>query len=265
MSHATLKQAPREQAPAEAPPVAPPPSMASMVRAGLRSLVGMVPALLGSGVLGALKGFFLFGFVGLGLAGAFWWAPHWTGAAPTPGWLEALSFVITPLALAVAGGYVWMLHGVSSRLAGEVRKRGLMGYAYAVLKPAMLKVARGLRGGGTPSREELTRAIEQSVAERLRESQQEAPDAPASRIEGVERFLMEQSRRVLGLIAVRAVLTAPDMASAVHELEAMALDRLEGVLEETLEDLFLLQMVLAFGAGLLVAAVPTFLLLFLPH
>lgn len=237
-------------------------STGSIVRSGLRSLVALVPALLGSGVKGALKGFFLFGCFGLALAGVFALAPRWTGAAPTPPWLNYLSFVLTPLALAVAGGYVWMLHGVSSRLASEVRARGLMGYAYAILKPATLQVARRLRGAGTPGRAELTRAIEQSVAEHMREPE-EARESAASRAGWLEGFLMDQSRRVLGLIALRAVLTSSDMPSAVRELELLALDRLEGVLEETLEDLFFLQMVLALGAGLLVAALPTLLLLFL--
>ncbi|RKG66532.1 hypothetical protein D7W79_36455 [Corallococcus exercitus] len=259
MSHAALKQRAQEGDSLAAPPRE---SMGGMARAGLRSLVAMVPALLGSGVKGALKGFFVFGCFGLGLAGVFVLAPRWTGAAPTPAWLDVLSVVLTPLALAVAGGSVWMLHGVSSRLASEVRARGLMGYAYAILKPATLQVARRLRGAGTPGRAELTRAIEQSVAERMLEPEEESA---SSRTPWLEGFLMDQSRRVLGLIALRSVLTSPDMPSAVRELETLAIDRLEGVLEETLEDVFFLQMVLTLGAGILVAAVPTLLLLFLPR
>ncbi|RKG53519.1 hypothetical protein D7X30_31675 [Corallococcus sp. AB011P] len=261
MSHAALKQRDPDAAPLEAPPRE---SMGGMTRAGMRSLLAMVPALLGSGVGGALKGFFLFGCFGLVLAGVFVLAPRFTGAAPTPSWLNYLSFVLTPLPLALAGGYVWMLHGVSSRLASEVRARGLMGYAYAILKPATLQVARRLRGASTPSRAELTRAIEESVAERMREPEEERESA-ASRAGWLEGFLMDQSRRVLGLIALRAVLTSPDVPSAVRELEMLAIDRLEGVLEETLEDLFFLQMVLTLGVGVLVAALPTFLLLFLPR
>ncbi|WP_244237256.1 hypothetical protein [Corallococcus llansteffanensis] len=72
---------------------------------------------------------------------------------------------------------------------------------------------------------------------------------------------MEQSHRVLGLIALRAVLTAPDMPTAVRELETLAIDRLEGALV----DMFFIQKVLALRAGVLVAAVPTFILLALSH
>ncbi|RKI61828.1 hypothetical protein D7X55_22740 [Corallococcus sp. AB049A] len=257
MSQAALKTQAPDVAPARE-------STGSIVRAGVRSLVAMVPALLGSGVKGALKGFFLFGCFGAVLAGAFMLAPRWTGAAPTPPWLNYLSFVLTPLSLALAGGYVWMLHAVSSRLASEVRARGLMGYAYAILKPATLQVARRLRGAGTPSRAELTRAIQESVAERMHEPE-EARESAASRAGWLEGFLLDQSRRVLGLIALRAVLTSPDVSSAVREMELLAIDRLEGVLEETLEDLFFLQMVLTLGVGVLVAALPTILLLFLPR
>ncbi|MCY1035353.1 hypothetical protein OV207_28160 [Corallococcus sp. BB11-1] len=65
--------------------------------------------------------------------------------------------------------------------------------------------------------------------------------------------------------ALRAVLTAPDVPSAVRELETLAIDRLEGALVATLEDLFFVQKMLALGAGVLVAAVPTFILLALRH
>ncbi|RKH20664.1 hypothetical protein D7X74_03545 [Corallococcus sp. CA047B] len=245
----------------QAPPVRQRERMAGMARAGLRVLVSVVPSLVGSGFWGALKGFFLFGSFGLVMAGVFVLVPRLSGAAPTPVWLEVLSFVLTPLALALSGGYVLMVHAVSARLAREVQERGLMGYAYAVIKPATLQAARRLRGAGATSREELTRAIEQSVAERLKEEQEEEPDAPPSRTERLERFLMEQSRRVLGLIALRAVVTSPDVPSAVRELETLAIDRLEGALVETLEDMFFIQKVLALGAGVLVAAVPTFILL----
>ncbi|RYZ43225.1 MAG: hypothetical protein EOO71_04670 [Myxococcaceae bacterium] len=244
----------------EAPPSRQRERMAGMARAGLRLLVSVVPSLVGTGFWGALKGFLLFGTFGLVMAGVFVLVPRLSGAAPTPVWLEVLSFVLTPLALALSGGYVLMVHGVSARLAHEAQERGLMRYAYAVLKPATLQAARRLRGAGTTSREELTRAIEQSVAEHLKELPEE-PDAPPSRTERLERFLMEQSRRVLGLIALRAVVTAPDVPTAVRELETLAINRLEGALVETLEDLFFLQKVLALGAGVLVAAVPTFILL----
>ncbi|MCY1039698.1 hypothetical protein OV208_00080 [Corallococcus sp. bb12-1] len=244
----------------EATPVRQRERMAGMARAGLRMLVSVVPSLVGSGFWGALKGFFLFGSFGLVMAGVFVLVPRLSGAAPTPLWLEVLSFVLTPLALALSGGYVLMVHGVSARLAREVQERGLMRYAYAVIKPATLQAAQRLRGTGTLNRKELTRAIEQSVAERLKEVPGEHA-GPPSRTEQVERFLMEQSRRVLGLIALRAVVTSPDVPSAVRELETLAIDRLEGALVETLEDMFFVQQLLALGAGVLVAAVPTFILL----
>ncbi|MFY2559614.1 hypothetical protein ACN469_18410 [Corallococcus terminator] len=244
---------------------APPPSnrrvMKGVARAGLRMLVGVVPALVGSGLWGAVKGFFLFGTFGLALAGTFLLAPRMLGMPPTPGWLEALSLGLTPFALALAGGYALMLNGLGSRLAEEAQERGWMGYAYAVLKPAALHVARRLRSTGPLGRKELIQAVESSVAERLREPPEE-DTGPPSRTERLERFLMEQSYRVLGAVALRTVLTAPDTATAVHELETLAVDRLEVSLVETLEDLFFVQQVLALVVGLLVAAIPTFILLF---
>ncbi|WP_371745531.1 hypothetical protein [Myxococcus sp. CA033] len=245
----------------EAPPTNQRRVMKDVARAGLRMLVGVVPALLGSGLWGAVKGFFLFGAFGLALAGTFVLAPRWLGMPPTPGWLEALSLGLTPFALALAGGYALMLNGVGSRLAQEAQERGWMGYAYAVLKPAALHVARRLRSTGPLGRKELIQAIEHSVAEQLRELPEERT-GPPSRTERLERFLMEQSYRVLGAVALRTVLTAPDTATAVRGLETLAVDRLEGALVETLEDVFFVQQVLALIAGVLVAAIPTFILLF---
>jgi len=235
--------------------------MAQWGRGGLGVFVSLVPRLLGAGAWGALKGAISFGAFGLLMALAFALSPRVTGGAPIPTGLLALSFVLTPLALALSGGYVLMLQGVGERLAREVQERRLMGYAYAILKPSALMVARRLRGREGLGRAELLQSIEESVAERMRDLAPERDAAP-SRLEWLEEFLMEQSRRVLGLIALRSVLTAPDVPSAIHALESLAIDRLETALVETLEDLFFLQRLVALGLGVLVAAVPTLVLLF---
>ncbi|MCP3102865.1 hypothetical protein LZ198_28705 [Myxococcus sp. K15C18031901] len=236
--------------------------LAGLARGGVRLFVGVVPALLGAGLWGALKGMFLFGAFGALMAGVFALSPRFTGGAPIPPWLLFTSFVVTPLSLALAGGYVLMLQGVGDRLAREVQSRGLMGYVYAVIKPAALQVAQRLRGKGRLGRAELVQAIEQSVVERLRQPASEREEAP-SRMEWLEQFLMEQSHRVLGLVALRSVLTAPDVPSAIESLETLAIDRLEGALVETLEDLYFVQRLLALGLGVVLAAVPTLLLLFM--
>ncbi|WP_338863213.1 hypothetical protein [Myxococcus stipitatus] len=228
-----------------------------MARAGLRVFLGALPSLLGSSVWGALKGFFLFGFVGLVLAGTFIAVPRYLAWPPTPTWLELLSLGLTPLSLALAGGYVLMLHAVASRIAQEAQERRWMAHAYAILKPAALQLAQRLRGTGKLDRKELLHAIEESVSERLSDPS-EARSPPSQ----LERFLMEQSRRVLGAVALRTVLTAPDVPTAVRGLETLAVERLEMTLVETLEDLFFVQQVLVSGVGVLVAAIPTFILLF---
>ncbi len=256
-----LSTVPEPNALAEAPPTSNRRVMKGVARASLRMLVGVVPALVGSGLWGAVKGFFLFGTLGLALAGTFLLVPRLLDMPPTPGWLEALSLGLTPFALALGGGYALMLNGIGSRLAEEAQARGWMGDAYAVLKPAALQVAQRLRGTGPLGRKELIHAIESSVAERLREPPEE-DTGPPSRTKWLERFLMEQSYRVLGAVALRTVLTAPDTETAVRELETLAVDRLEVSLVERLEDLFFVQQVLALVVGLLVAAIPTFILLF---
>lgn len=81
--------------------------------------------------------------------------------------------------------------------------------------------------------------------------------------ERMEGFLMEHSRRVLGLLALRAALTAPDASSAVRNVEDVGIERLELALADTLEDLFFIQMLLALTAGVLVAAAPAVIRLLL--
>ncbi|GEL75128.1 hypothetical protein MVI01_69120 [Myxococcus virescens] len=218
---------------------------------------------MGVGLWGALKGGALFGLVGLAVGAATYALPRWLGVPPAPTWLVILSAVVPPLALSVAGGYAFMLLAVSGRLADEARERGVVARVYAVLKPVTVQVARRLQGSGSLSREELSRVVNESMSEHLRQAEQARGEAPSSRMAEVERFLMEQSRRVLGVLALRAVVSAPDTATAVRNLETLGIERVEMTLVETLEDLFFLQVLLAFGAGVLVAATPALLMVWL--
>lgn len=254
-------QEPLGDAPAAVTPESPRRSVATVARSNLWPVLRLTFSLLGSGLWGALKGFFIFGCVGLALALAFVLAPLWLGSARGPPWLDMLSLLLMPLSLAVTGGYAMMLHGGASRLGEEAEKRGWLGYLYAVIKPAAQQLAGRLRSKGPLSRKELLRAVKQSVAERA--GGPSSPSTVASRLGGLERFFMEQSYRVLGAIAVRAVLASPDGATAVRELESLAIERLQVALVETLEDLFLVQQILALGVGLLVAAIPLVILLLL--
>ncbi|GEN06743.1 hypothetical protein SAMN05443572_104626 [Myxococcus fulvus] len=254
-------QAPLGDAPTAAAPEGPSRSVAAVARSSLWPVLSVTFSLLGSGLWGALKGLFIFGCVGLALALAFVLAPLWLGSTRGPPWLDLLCLVLTPLSLALAGGYAMMLHGGASRLGEEAEKRGWLGYLYAVIKPAAQQLAGRLRSKGPLSRKELLRAVKQSVAERA--GGPSSPSTVASRLGGLERFLMEQSYRVLGAIAVRAVVASPDGATAVRELESLAIERLQVALVERLEDLFLVQQILALGVGLLVGAIPLFILLLL--
>lgn len=232
---------------------------ASLARSGVRLLISIVPSLLKGAVLGALKGLFLFGILGVAVGGAYVFAPSWLGVPAAPGWLLALGMLLPPLALAVAGGYALMVRGFTGRLAEEAQERGLVRYLYAIIKPALAQVSSRLGGRQKLSRSELSRAIKASVAEQVREAM-EPPQGPPSFLKKVEGFLAENSYRVLGLVAVKAAVTAPDGATAVKNLEEIGIERVEVTLSETLEDLFFFQMVLALGAGVLVSAVPAFLM-----
>jgi hypothetical protein len=236
----------------------------ALTRSGLRLFVSVVPSLVGAGLLGAIKGLVVFGLMGL-LAGAlFVLLPRFLGLPQAPLWLEILGFLLPPLALSLSGGYILMVQRVTERLAHEVQERGLVRYLYAVIKPVLVQVGRRVQGKGTLSRAELSRAIEASVTERMQEVADPSDQAPPTLGKRMESFLMEHSRRVLGLLALRAALTAPDKSSAVHNVEDVGIERLEMALADTLEDLFFIQMLLALLAGLLVAGAPAVIRLLLP-
>jgi hypothetical protein len=235
----------------------------ALTRSGLRLFVSMVPSLVGAGLLGAIKGLVVFGLTGLVAGALFVLLPRFLGLPPAPLWLEILGFLLPPLALSLSGGYILMVQRVTERLAHEAQERGMVRYLYAVIKPVLVQVGRRLQGKGTLSRAELSRAIESSVAERMHEVADPSDKALPSLGERMERFLMEHSRRVLGLLALRAAVTAPDASTAVRNVEEVGIDRLEMALAETLEDLFFVQMLLALMAGILVAAAPAVIRLLL--
>jgi hypothetical protein len=235
----------------------------ALTRSGLRLFLSVVPSLVWAGLLGALKGVVLFGLTGLVAGATFVLLPRLLGLPPAPLWLEILGFLLPPFALSLSGGYILMVQRATERLAREVQERGMVRYLYAVIKPVLVQVGRRLRGQGTLSRAELSRAIESSVAEQLKEAAADGEQAPHSLGERMEGFLMMQSRRVLGLLALRAALTAPDVSTAAHNVEELGIARLEMALADTLEDLFFVQMLLALVAGVLVAASPAVIRLLL--
>lgn len=235
----------------------------ALARSGLRLFIGMVPSLVGAGLLGALKGLVLFGLAGLVVGALFVLLPRLLELPPMPLWLESLGFLLPAIALSLSGGYILMVQRVTEGLAREVQERGMVRYLYAVIKPVLVQVGRRIQGKGTLSRAELSRVIESSVAEQLREAAADGEQAPRSLGERMEGFLMEHSRRVLGLLALRAALTAPDASTAARNVEELGIDRLEMALAETLEELFFVQMLLALMAGVLVAASPAVIWLLL--
>jgi len=249
---------------AQAAPVpSPRDQLLALTRAGLRLFVSMVPALIGAGLLGALKGLLLFGLVGLVVGGLFLLLPRLMGLPEAPLWLEILGVLLPPVALSISGGYILMMQRMTQGLAQQAQERGVVRYLYAVIKPVLVQVGRRIRGTGTLSRAELSRAIESSVAEQMHEAAVNGDSDSPSLGERMEGFLMEHSRRVLGLLALRAAVTAPDAATAVRNVEDVGLERLEIALADTLEDLFLVQMLLALLAGLLVAGAPAVIRLLL--
>jgi len=233
--------------------------LSEISRAGLRAMCEVVPRVVWAGLLGSFLGFFLTGFLGLGLA-ALGTAFERLRGVTFPTWVTVLDFVLTPLAFALAGGYAGGVRGAMRKLAEELVQRRLVAYLYAIIKPACAAALARVRDRGTG---DLSSELRTALDERLRIAETSDPDRPRTLGERVERFLALRSERMLCLTAIRVALTARTRDEAAQRVEALGIERLESLLVDTLEDLFLLQVVLAHAAALLVAAAPHLIFLLL--
>jgi hypothetical protein len=238
-----------------------PAGLAGMARDTLSALLALVPRALWRGVKGGLLGFLLAGLVGLAAAGAS------ATLLSLPSWLDWLQLFWVPLALSLGGAYVGAVNGLLSAVTEELQRRGLALRLYGIVKPAARAAARRLaarapgRGGavevGAALREELeTRLGDPAELGQGTQRSERTERTERSLFARFERFLAVRSRRVLCFSAVRSIVQAKDPASARAALETLGADTLEGWMVETVEDLFLTQLVLAAALSLLAAALP---------
>jgi hypothetical protein len=136
-------------------------------------------------------------------------------------------------------------------VADEVERRGLAERLFALVKPVCLFVAKKSRGapGGSLSAELRGALLQRLSADKLQRA--------ASFGERVEHFLAMRSRRLLCLSVVRAVARARDREAAVEELTTFGVRQLKMILNDTLEDLFAMQVYTAAALALVAAAVPS--------
>lgn len=222
-------------------------------RNGFLALVEIIPGAVGRGLLGAVKGFFLFGLAGaaIGAGGALLARLRWD----LPVWMISLNAVVATVALALAGAYGMGLRSALTRLASEMEKRGVVRAIYALIRPALLKAARKAEEASRPlTQAELTRSIRESVGGRLRDSA--AGVGAKSLLDRVVRFIAGQLQEQMVLGVVMQVATAEKPDSAVEELEHTGLGKVEEAVSKFIVELFEMQTMLAFGAALVASVLP---------
>lgn len=225
------------------------PTLAAMAQGALSALLALVPRALWRGVKGGSLGFVLAGLLGLAAAGAS------ATFLSLPGWLDWLQLFWVPLALSLGGAYVGAVNGLLTAVTEELERQGLGLRLYGIVKPAARAALRRLAAGapGRGGAQEVGAAMRDELDVRLGEPPAAAPPSFAARL---ERFLAVRSRKALCLSAVRGVVQAKDPAAARAALETLGAETLQGWMVETVEDLFLTQLVLAAALSLVAAALP---------
>lgn len=215
---------------------------------GGRALASAVPRVVGQGVLGGVGGALGFGLVGLGLAVfSSWQRAHVPDA---PAWL-AISWVLGPVSLALAGAYAGTMRGLLLGLAKQLVEKRLVAHLYAVVKPVVAQTAKRFQGGAPSASGEVAEAVRSALdAEPL------DTGAPQGFGDRLSRWLAWKSKRLLVLTVAGHLARAKDGASAVHELERFGLAKLEQLLVDSLEDLFAVKRTVVLGLAFLVAIAP---------
>jgi hypothetical protein len=221
-------------------------------RRGLRGLVAALPGIAWGTLQGLIGGSFLLGAVGLGLglaaaASARWWLD-------LPGWLVWTNLIATPFVLFVAGAYVGTIRGFLAALAAALVERGVVPELYALVRPAVARVASGIARHTDPlTRREAVGRIEAHV----REAMQSAEAAPPSGV--LERFERGLAMRTQTWLAVASTVSASDdsdRAAALAQLELRGVEGVESNLAGTISAAYHMQALIALSIAAAILSVP---------
>ncbi|MFT3711764.1 MAG: hypothetical protein QM817_29345 [Archangium sp.] len=215
---------------------------------GGRAFLSTAPKLVGGAFFGIIGGVFTGAFVGALLAGAS--LLLWRGST-LPAWMNA-SLALTPVVLALAGGYVGFVRGVLSALAKQVVEKKLIAWVYAQVKPAAVNA---LAKVGSSDAVKLAAAVRDEIGAVFAKEEAEAPK-PESFADKVAHFITLRSRRMLALSVVSHLARARTGAEAAEEIEKLGIEKLELIVVSSLEDLFSMKLNLVSGAALLVCIAP---------
>lgn len=236
-------------------PVEPSSTALSPVEAGRRGVRGLIAALPGIawGTLrGLAGGWLLLGLVGLGLGLATAASARFVLALPT--WLVWTNLLVGPFVLALAGAYVGAIRGFLIALARALVDRGVVPSLYALVRPAIARVASGITRHTDPlTRREAVTRIHAHVEEALRPADAEPPKGALERF---ERRLAERTHTWLAVASIASAANASDRAVAMADLEQRGVEGVESGLTDTIRAAYRTQALLALAIASVLLAVP---------
>lgn len=220
---------------------------------GVYALISVVPGLVGSGFVGAIRGFFSLGLAAAIMTALLQLSCSWVGLE-LPSWLWVVHWIVWPLSFGIAGGYVGGARALLARLSREVAERNLVVYLYAIVRPTLSHVACSMeRGAGRLTPTTLRQELQTSARSTLERLVERTP--AAGWIERVQTWVGLRMQLMLTLAAL-PVMTSTERQEVVAELEAVSVERVEEALADSIRGLFDTQVMLAGGVAALVSGVP---------
>lgn len=226
-----------------------------LARQGFAALIQFVPAVLWAGLKRAIGGFFVMGLVGNIFAAAIAGYLFAVGR-PLPTWMIAVTLVVTPLSLSMAGAVVGGMRGLLGTLATLLAERNLIGYLYALVRPILVRAATMLaEKGGPVTRSEVLLRLRQAAGERMN-----AVLAPADPNESLgdklDRLVASKLQMVLVMAAISPDATSADRQTAIAELEQTGIAKLESAMVGAISGLNDTQAIVAIAAGATASVLP---------
>lgn len=220
-----------------------------IAQSGFLALVEIIPGAIGRGLLGAVKGFFLFGLAGaaIGVGGALLARMRWE----LPLWMALVNAAVAIVALSLAGAYGMGLRAALVRLAEEMERRGVVVALYALLRPALLKAVDRAREAAGPVN--LSASVREAIRRRLSEATTGGDER--SMLDRAQAFIARRFEEQL-VWSVTAQLLAGDAEDAARGLENAGLRRVEEAVSSFIVELFELQITLAFCAAMVASILP---------
>ena len=224
------------------------PELQALSRRGSEAFLAALPRIVLGGLWGSVKGLVTLGLLGGAVSLASWWMWH---SADVPSWL-VLSLLLTPVVFAFVGVYVGALRGVVRALVQQVEERGLVHHLYAQVKPALVLAARTVSEGTGEKVGEKAR----SLSDRFFQEELSSWDSPPSWGDRLARRATVRIRRALTDGLLEELGDAQTPQEALHRAESLGVEKIERLLGDFLNDLFSMQVTVAFGVGFLAALLP---------